>query len=70
MQRLGALADQLDMIDMRRVADHKLQRRVDLVIGLATPSWLSISMTRAPCSTTMSERAKTAAAVSGPMKTR
>ncbi len=34
MQRLGAFADELDVIDMRLVADHKLQRRVNLVVGI------------------------------------
>ena len=37
MQRLGAFADELDMIDMGLVADHKLKRRVDLVVGIRRP---------------------------------
>ena len=46
MQRLVALAGDLDVIDMGVVGDREaLQRGVDLIVdGPSGPSWLSISM--------------------------
>ena len=62
VQRIRAFADDLDVIDMRLVADEQFQRGVDLIVtARRAPVSFSISMTRAPRSTTTSERMKLAA---------
>ena len=48
---------------MGLVADHELERGVDLMSG-GWRSWLSTSMARAPCSITTSERVNTEAGLS------
>ena len=53
MQGARALAGDLDVVDLRRVADLELERRIDLILeGLAGPTWLSTSIARAPVSIT------------------
>ena len=59
MRSLGPAGD-LDVIDVGAVADHKLERGVDLV-RRPQASWLSTSMARAPGSITTSERVNTEA---------
>jgi hypothetical protein len=56
MQGARALAGDLDVIDMRRVANLELERRIDLVLAAVGASWLSTSIARAPFSITTSER--------------
>ena len=37
MERVFAFADDLDVIDMRRVADEQFQHRIDLIIAAGRP---------------------------------
>ena len=59
VQRVGALADDLDVIDLGAVADDEFERGIDLVVdAVRALVALDQRQARAPCSTTTSERAK------------